>query len=519
MFAFAIWDGRARRLFLARDRLGKKPLVYRAEPGRMLFASEIKSLLQVPGVPREMDPIALDQYLTYMYVPHPRTMFRGIAKLPPGHYAVYERGCLSVSRYWFPEFNFESSEPVRELRERFEAELSEAVRLRLRSDVPLGAFLSGGIDSTTIVGLMQRHLDRPARTFTIGFPVSEFDESGPARLAAGHLGTEHNEFVVQPDSIGILPQLVWQFDEPFGDSSAIPTYYVSQITRQRVTVALTGDGGDELFCGYPRYGTVQQLGAFERLPKPLRQLITNPLWRRLPAPNREQSLARRLRFRMEILAQRADLRYANWVSTFHPQRRRGLYSTDLATQLDGAEPAEFVAEAFRSGSRRSTGQQAMLADLQTYLPCDLLAKVDIASMAHGLECRCPLLDHRVVELAISIPYAEIVRGSGPKPFLTSAFKDLIPESLRRRKKSGFRIPLGHWFRGELSGLVDQWLLGRESLRRGYFREDAIRQLLAEHRSGRWDHGDRIWTLLFLEVWQRTFIDPAAAPTGPAVNDE
>ena len=514
MFAFAVWDRRRRRLLLARDRLGQKPLVYREEPGRLLFASEIKALLQVPGVPREVDPLAIDEYLTYLYVPHPRTMFRGIHKLPPGHCAVYENGKLSITRYWNPDLNFESSDSQAELRERLAATLDDSVRLRLRSDVPLGAFLSGGIDSTAIVGLMQRHSAQPTKTYTIGFPVADYNESEFALAAAEHLGTDHHESIVEPESIGVLPTLTWHFDEPFGDSSAIPTYYVSQVTRRHVTVALTGDGGDELFAGYPRYRTVAGLGAFDRLPRPIRRLMTGPLRNLLGAGNREDSLARRLRFRLGILREPHDRRYMNWVATFHDQRRHAIYSNDLAAKLESSDPPGFVAEAMGRCSRRAVGQQAMLTDLQTYLPCDLLAKVDITSMAHGLECRSPFLDHEVVELALSIPYRHMVRGRETKPMLTSTFADLIPPSLRTRDKMGFRIPLDHWFRNDLRAYARETLLGQASLSRGYFRRQAVEDLLEEHTSGRWNHGDRIWTLLCLEMWHRTFIDPADPPTAP-----
>ena len=283
MFALAIWDARQRQLLLARDRLGKKPLVYRHEPGRLLFASELKSLLQVPGVPREIDPQALDEYLTYQYVPHPRTIFRGIAKLPPGHYAVYRDGRLDVQPYWQPDFNVEEPLPADEYARQLRAAMTSAVELRLQSDVPLGAFLSGGIDSTIVVGLMPQLAAGPVRTFSIGFPVPEFDETRYARMAAEHFGTIHEEFHVEPDAIEILPKLVWHYDEPFADSSAMPTWYVSQLTRQHVTVALTGDGGDELFAGYPRYLAVWLAGGLDRLPAPARRLLAGEFWQRLPA--------------------------------------------------------------------------------------------------------------------------------------------------------------------------------------------------------------------------------------------
>ncbi len=511
MFAFAIWDQRRRRLFLARDRLGQKPLVYREEPGRLTFASEAKSLLQVPGAPREVDPIALDEYLTYGYVPPPRTMFAGFWKLPPAHCAVYERGRLRVWRYWSPDLEQASDLPPQQLREELCQRLSEAVQMRLRSDVPLGAFLSGGVDSTTIVGLMQKHLDRAAKTYTIGFPQADYDESGPARLAAEHLQTDHHREVVQPQSVELLPTLVWHFDEPFADSSAIPTYYLSQMTRRHVTVALTGDGGDELFAGYPRYQTVQRLAAFDTLPKPLRRLVANRLWELLPN-RRASSLASRLRFRMNILRQDPARRYVNWVALFHDDRRNGLYTQEMSRQVGGGDPAWFVREAMARSGRREAGTRAMHTDLLTYLPGDLLAKVDVTSMAHGLECRSPFLDHHVVELAATIPFRHLVGGPDAKPFLTGAFADLIPPPLRRRQKMGFRIPLDDWFRGPLRNYVQETLLDESALASGYFRRQALCELIDQHMTGQANHGDRLWSLLFLDTWRRTFIDASEAPS-------
>jgi asparagine synthase (glutamine-hydrolysing) len=512
MFAFAIWDQRRRRLFLARDRMGQKPLIYREDRGRLLFGSEIKALLQAPGVSREIDPVALDEYLTYGYVPHPRTMFAGIRKLPPAHYAVFENGRLRVERYWTVDWNRESTASEAELKEQLRETLNTAVRLRMRSDVPLGAFLSGGIDSTTIVGLMCGHVEK-VKTYTIGFPVEEYDESGYARIAAEHLGTQHHELRVRSDSLEILPRLVWHFDEPFADSSAIPTYFVSQATRQHVTVALTGDGGDELFAGYPRYRTVEQLGKFDRLPGWLRRLAANRLWDCLPG-NSQHSFSRRLRFRMEILREPPARRYANWVGFFSPERKRSLYGDEMRHGLNGGDASDFVTAAMLAAGERSPGTQARLADLATYLPGDLLTKVDITSMACALECRSPFLDHHVVELAASIPFEFLCRGPGEKPFLTSTFSDLIPPPLRARGKMGFCIPLDAWFRGELREPLRRILLDSEGLVATHLRREGVEKLLNEHISGAWNHGNLLWSLLFLECWHQMYVNgdpPVCAP--------
>lgn len=514
MFAFAIWDEPKRRLFIARDRLGKKPLVYHEGHKRLVFASEIKAPLQVPGVPRQADPPAIDAYLSYLYVPHPQTGFQGISKLPPAHYAVYQHGRLSVNRYWHLDSERETGDTAEQLRENLTAELSESVRLRLRSDVPLDAFLSGGIDSTAIVGLAQRHVAQPVKTFTIGFPLMSHDESPFGRIAAEHLGTERHEFTVEPDAIGILPKLLWHFDEPFGDSSSIPTYYVSQVAREHVKVVLTGDGGDELFAGYPRYRTAHGMGQFDLLPNWLRRLAAAFLWLRLPALDRQRSITRRINSRLEALGNPAGKRLAHWVTIFPKQLRQQLYSPELRELTRSSESADFIADAAAPFGNRVPGKQAMLADMQTYLPCDLLAKVDITSMAHGLECRCPFLDHRVVELAASIPYQQLVDGTTPKPMLTSTFAEMFPPVLRDRKKMGFSVPLGHWFRNELWDLANDTLRDRTALERGYFQKASVEKLLDDHKRGLWDHGDRIWALLCLEFWHRIYLDPAVAPLSP-----
>jgi asparagine synthase (glutamine-hydrolysing) len=510
MFAFAIWDERQRLLFLARDRMGQKPLVYSHNDERLTFASEIKSLLLTPGFDRDLDPVALDEYLTYLYVPHPRTMFRGIAKLPPAHYAIYQHGELTVQRYWSIDYQYESSEPIESLREQLRERLDEAVRLQLRSDVPIGAFLSGGVDSTTVVGLMQRHLPHAARTFTIGFSASDFDESQFARLASDHLKTAHQELVAQSGTIELFPKLCWFFDEPFGDSSAVPTYLVSQITREHVKVALTGDGGDELFCGYPRYKTVHNLGRFDLLPRFLRVSLTNRLWEHLPSSS-NRSVAARLRHRMRTLREPTDRRYVNWVTPFDSRERRSLYSPSFMDEVRHAEPERFVTDAVAKSSRRSVGTRAMLADLQTYLPCDLLAKVDITSMAHALECRSPFMDHHVVEMAASIPFRHHRDRAMAKPMLTQTFSDLVPRSIARRPKMGFSIPLSHWIRGQLRPMVGDLLLTGKFAARGYFDQGSIHDLINDHLKGNGDYGQQIWALLCLEQWHRTFIDSPLAP--------
>jgi asparagine synthase (glutamine-hydrolysing) len=510
MFALALWDSRHRQLVLARDRLGEKPLVYRIEPDRLLFASEIKSLLEVPGVPREIDPNSLDEYLCYQYVPHPRTIFRGIYKLPPGHFAVYREGRLAVRPYWEPDFTQELRRTAGDYREELRSLLTSSVRLRLESEVPLGAFLSGGIDSSIVVGLMSQCGANPVRTFSIGFPVKSFDETHFAREVARKFNTRHEEFIVEPKGLEVLPRLVWHYDEPFGDSSAIPTWYVSELTRRHVTVALTGDGGDELFAGYDRYRAVRLGAWFDRLPAPLRGLLAGPYWRWIPAPPKQKSAIRRIKRLAEALSLDPAQRNLEWVSIFNLARRASLYSDDFVSRLGNSDPGNFLRVAHLRSRGRDPITAASLADVLTYLPCDLLTKVDVASMAHSLETRPPFLDHRVVELAARMPASLKMSLWKGKRILIDAFRDLLPPKVARRSKMGFGVPLDHWFRHELADFTRDVLLSETALSRGMFRPEVVRRLVDDHQSGTFDHSFRLWSLVFLELWTRRWIDGAPA---------
>ena len=514
MFAFAIWDHSRKQLFLARDRLGKKPLVYRLERDRLLFASELKSLLQVPGVPRELNAVALNEYLTYQYVPHPHSILEGFNKLPPAHWGLYRDGAFDVHRYWAPAFakpqaNGGNDMTELQAKEKLRATLTDAVRLRMRSDVPLGAFLSGGVDSTIIAGLMQSLSQRPVKSFSIGFPVKAFDERSYARMAAEHLQTEHHEQVVEPSALEILPKLIRQYDEPFADSSAIPMMYLSEMTRQHVTVALSGDGGDELFAGYERYRAVQVAQKFDRLPRLLQKAIAAPLWQRLPASTRQKSRRRRVKRLLSALAYPPERRYLKWISIFDDARLPGLLSDGFREQLGDSDPADFILDAYRECPDRDFVTRTTCTDILTYLPCDILNKVDIASMTYGLEARCPLLDHEVVDLAAAMPLNwKMHRGRG-KRILIETFADMLPVPIRQRSKIGFGVPLDHWFRGELAPMLKEVLLDSRSLGRGLFRPQAVEQLVDEHVTSRWDHSYRLWSLLVLELWQQTYLDSAA----------
>lgn len=536
MFALAIWDERRQRLFLARDRLGKKPLFYRLDRERLLFGSELKTLLQYPGAPREVDPAALDAYLTYQYVPHPECILKGYNKLPPAHWAIYEKGRLQVERYWVPPYEPTADSTAsssngnghshtvpashEEWKKALRSTLTEAVRLRLRSDVPLGAFLSGGIDSTIISGLMQQEAGQPIHTFSIGFPVKKFDETSYAREAAAFLGTRHHEQIVEPHALSILPKLIWHYDEPFADSSAIPTMYLSEMTRREVTVALSGDGGDELFCGYDRYRAVRIAERTDRLPGWVKKFLSASLWQRFPSSVEQKSFRRRVKRLLAELSKPPERRYLRWINIFDEGRRHALYTDEFAARLGSVDSADFLLDAYRMCPSRDFITRTTCADVLTYLPCDILTKVDISSMAYGLEARCPFLDTEVAELAARMPIELKQTSAGGKRILIDTFRDLLPPSIQTRPKMGFGVPLDSWFRGELRPLLHDTLLDSRSLSRGYFKPESVRRLVEEHDSRRWDHSYRLWALLCFELWQRTWLDsvvPPAAPVADIVN--
>jgi len=479
MFAVALWDRARERLVLARDRVGKKPLLWTRLPdGTLAFASELKALLQVPGISREVDPDAIDAYLALQYVPGPRTALRGIQKVPPGHVLVAEGGSERLERYWKLEPRRERLADAEWL-DRVRTEVTAAVESRLVADVPLGALLSGGIDSSIVVGLMAQASAEPVRTFTIGFPDERYDERRYARIVAERFGTRHEELVVEPDPQELLPRLAATFDEPLGDEAVLPTYLVSELARRHVTVALCGDGGDEAFAGYERY-VAHRLAS---LPAPpgaaalLRRLSNEP----------RSALTRAARLLEAAAAPRAE-RYARLVEVFPEGLRHEL--------LGRARPASELL----GPARDLTSLQ--LLDAETYLPGDLLLKSDLASMAHSLELRSPLLDRRVLELGVSLPDSLKTRRLTGKVALRRAFADLIPPEIAARGKTGFGVPISRWFREELRDLAGDLLLGG----RGRIRREAAERLLREHWSGERDHGHRLWCLVMLELWERTWID-------------
>ena len=507
MFAFAIWDSRKQRLFIARDRVGKKPLVYAITDDAIIFASEIKALLQDPSVMAEVDCEALHHYLTYQYVPSPWTMFKGIRKLPPAHSLVVQEGNITTRQYWNLSYAQKLILPtLGDYVEQFMAVFTEAVKIRLRSDVPLGAFLSGGIDSSATVAVMSQLTNRPIKTFSIGFDVDEYNETTFAALVAKKFNTDHTEFIVNPDAISILPKLVWHYNEPFADSSAIPTYYVSKLTREHVTVALNGDGGDESFAGYERYIADKLAGYYEKIPCVVREHIIKRSLSFIPHQENRSSFFRRLKRFVNGISEKAERRYVRWICGFDNAMKNDLYSAAFAEKIATIDSVDLIVNWYAKADASAFLDKTLFVDIMSYLPDDLLVKVDIASMANSLEARSPFLDHKLMEFAAALPPHLKLNGIQSKYLLKKAFSSVLPRSVLYRKKMGFGVPIDRWLRNELKELTYQILLEKRSVERGIFKEQAVRMLIDEHMLKRADHSYRIWALLFLELWYRMFID-------------
>jgi asparagine synthase (glutamine-hydrolysing) len=509
MFAFAIWDSNLQRLFIARDRLGKKPLVYFCQNGHFCFASEIKALLQVPGVEKEVNDNAIHHYLTYQYAPSPETIFEGIKKLPPAHYLLYDRfGNVKMERYW--RLNFNSSHQtvtdLEELTDRMRTELETSVKLRLISDVPLGAFLSGGIDSSLIVGMMAKLSRQSVKTFSIGFEEKEFDELSYARIVSDHFSTEHHEFIVKPNTIDILPKLVWHYNEPFADSSAIPTYYVANLTKDFVKVVLTGDAGDENFAGYPRYLRSKWVASFTRIPERLRKDLLPYFLRAASSLGWREKTFNRLADFVKSLSTDQARNYAEQIKIFNQKEKEDIYTDDFRKKVEEINPLDFLVKKFEESGTENLLEQLLYVDMNSYLPEDLLVKMDIATMANSLEARVPFLDHKFMELVAEIPPHLKLKGTKSKFILKAAFKDLLPDIIFNRRKMGFGVPISNWFRNGLRDYVYEILLDPKTLSRGYFKREGIERLLNDHINLQYDHSSRIWALLFLEVWFRVFIE-------------
>lgn len=498
MFAFAIWDEDEQRLFLARDRLGQKPLFFRNTDDAFWFGSTIKTLLADSEVPAKPDLPAIREYLTYQYTPHPKTGFEGIEQLAPAEYAVVDDDGMRREQYWSLSFADQYDAGPNALATRLRDELREATRLRMRSDVPVGVFLSGGIDSSIVTALMNDLADEPVNTYSIGFDEDAYDELEFARTVVNEYGTNHTEYTVQPDAMEVFPDLVDHYEMPFGDPSALPTYYVSGMASQDTTVALGGDAGDETFAGYDRYTRDWIVSQLARLPRPVHQLGAAAIGN-LPGPVHQQQFFQYGRRALEIADEEPVRRYARFVCHALDEQVDRVW--------DGPETDDELRN-FREAFSRADGptriDQITHVDIQTYLPDDLLVKVDRASMAHSLEVRSPFLDHQFVEFAARVP-AEYKWCRGKKKWiLKRAFDDLLPEPILTREKQGFGVPIDEWFRGDLREF------GREKLERlgsrDPFDATGLEGTFEEHLESEVDHGYRIWDLVMLEGWYERFID-------------
>jgi asparagine synthase (glutamine-hydrolysing) len=507
MFALAIWDESDKSLFLARDRVGKKPILYSHQAnGDIIFGSEFRALLEHPAISREVDHEAIDKYLSYLCVPAPLTAFKQIRKLEPGHWLRWKAGEITTKRYWQPDFSKKIKISETEAIEETTRLLREATRLRMISEVPLGAFLSGGVDSSIVVALMAEESSLPVKTFSIGFEEEDFSELKYAKRVAEHVGAEYNEFIVRPNAVEVIPTLVEHYGEPYADSSAIPTFYVARETRKYVTVALNGDGGDESFAGYERYAAMKIAAAYDRVPTAIKKTLIEGPVNLMPTSELKRSRLRDAKRFLRAASLPQSERYFRWMSTFYGDAKQELYTSDFAASLNGANASAVLDHWFTNGNGAGTVDATMRVDQMTYLPNDLLVKVDIATMANSLEARSPFLDHKVIEFAASLPENLKMRRLETKSLLKKVAARLVPREVIYRRKMGFGVPIGRWFRGEMKEFLKDVLLSETSLRRGIVRPEMLEKYVAEHLDGRFDHSFQLWTLLMLELWFQRFID-------------
>jgi asparagine synthase (glutamine-hydrolysing) len=502
MFAIALWDARKRRLFLARDRVGVKPLYYWADHSRLVFASELKALILHPDVPRQINLAALDLFLTLEYIPAPHTIYEGIFKLLPGHTLTVENGEVKIRQYWDVPYQ-PVSQSEAECAETLSGLINEAVRIRLISDVPLGAFLSGGIDSSTIVGFMSRNMSEPVQTFSIGFEDDTYDEVPYANAVAKHFGTNHHVEVLKPDIASLVEGLVPHHDEPFADTSIFPTYLVSQIASQKVKVVLSGDGGDELFAGYDTYIAEKMDRYYGRLPGALRQRVLPKFAEWLPPQPAKKGLINKVKRMVEGGALDPSLQHTRWMMFLNSAEKDALYRSDLRATLNDNLTAEYFGGYFEKARRFDRLAQQQYVDVKTYLADDIMTKVDRMSMAVSLEAREPLLDYRIVEFALNLPPHMKLNGSRTKSVLRNAVKRLVPDLVLEKPKQGFSIPMKHWLRTSLKPMMLD-LLSKDSLNQhGYFSHLVVAKWIQEHLDERANHSHRLWSLMVFEMWRRS----------------
>ncbi len=509
MFGLAIYDKVKRKLLLARDRLGKKPLHYAQVGNKLYFASEIKSILAVVPELAEVNSQGLLEYLNFGYVPDPITIFTGIQKLPPGHLLEFADGKIQIRQYWdLPQYGTHVPKSEEECLEELERRLFEATRIRLISDVPLGAFLSGGVDSSTVVALMARASSAPVKTFSIGFKHDDFNEAHFARIVARKFGTDHHELILEPNVVETVEHLTSSLEEPFGDSSMLPTYYVSEMARRHVTVALSGDGGDEMFAGYDRYGIHARRRVFEAIPESARRFYRESIFPWLP----RNMPGRRFSYNVTLPWQE---RYVDGLS-FLPAFERDfpILSHDFRDLLQrSVDPGNALRRAFAQAPAHDPVSEILYVDTKTYLVGDILTKVDRMSMLNSLEVRVPMLDHEFVEWVAALPAQWKRRGQAPKYILRRLAERVgVPREVLYRKKQGFSLPLAHWMRNELKGMLGI-LLDERTLERGYFDPSGVRRLMDDHLRGRRELSARLWRLLIFELWHRNFLEKFVRPAG------
>ena len=522
MFGFAIWDTRRQTMFLARDRLGIKPLYYSITPEGLAFASELKAILTMPGVRREVDLAALDDYLALEYVPSPRSIIRGIQKLPPGHTLSWrmDSGEGQLRQYWDVDLGASEREPdtrsLEQHAEELRAVLLESVRKELISDVPLGVFLSGGIDSSAVAAMMTRLTPGHVNSFSIGFSDPSFDESAHARRVAAHLGTNHRELILEPGMLtDLVPSVTEKVDEPLADASIIPTYLLSRFARQHVTVALGGDGGDELFGGYPTLLAHRLVRYYERLPAVLRDRVVSPLVERLPVSMANISLDFKVKRFVDGAGYPIGERHVRWLGSFSSQERAELLDPEVRATLEAADRYDLVAEHLARHRLRDPLNQVLYLDMKMYLENDILAKVDRASMMASLEARVPLLNVDLVEHMARVPISLKLRGQRSKYILKHALRGVLPDATLARGKKGFGIPVARWIRGPLKELVTTTLAPDKLRREGFFQPAYVQRLLDDHLGGRRDNRKQLWTLFMFERWYERYAAPLPHAAEPA----
>lgn len=506
MFAFSIYDSKKNTLFCARDRVGKKPFKYYCDNNVFIFASELKAILTQSEYHREPDFLAIHHFLSFQYCPGELTGFKNIRKLEPAHYLFLDIKTkkLEIQRYWRLDYSQKLKLSEADWEKTISAKLDESVRLRMIADVPVGAFLSGGLDSSAIVGLMSRRSNKPIQTFSIGFEEEKYNELHFAGKVAKLFGTKHTEFILKPESMDILPSIVKQYEEPFADSSALPTYFLSGLTRKQVTVALNGDGGDENFAGYTRYNLYKTYLNYSKIIRYGKFLV--PV---IKKTNRvfKNPLADKFLSRFRSLNRDNRYFYADIMSYFNNDDKRKLYTDRFWQKIGASDSGKIIAEKFAWSNTADNIDQILYTDFSSYLPNDLMVKVDVASMAHGLEARSPFLDHEFLELTAKIPSQLKLKGlTQNKYILKKALAEILPHKIINRKKMGFGVPINSWFRGDLAEYIKSVLLSKKALNREIFNQPYLEKLIADHTSGKADKSYRLWMLLTLELWFEIYFD-------------